>query len=76
MFTVQKIGNAFAVINWTGEIEIAYKNRKFAEQYAAGSVVALMNTAEDENARRDGIAAYLATRATRTPAIKAQLELF
>ena len=76
MFTVEKISKAFAVINWKGEIEIAYKNKKFADQYVAGAISEIFNSAENENIRRNNIAVYLSVRANRLPVEKTQLELF
>lgn len=75
-YEVIKVQGGFAVQNWAGEIEIAYKNRKFAEQFALGATHGIFNAAELDNDRRDGVVAYLAERAVRVPEVSNQMELF
>lgn len=73
---VEKIAGGFAVANHRDEYVVAYKNKKHATNYAEGEFLMMWNGAEDENARRDAIAAYLAERAARPVKEKAQMELF
>lgn len=75
-YEVVKVTGGYAVQNWAGEIEIAYKNKKFAEQYANGATHTLIGGAEFENDRRDAAKAYLAERANRAPVVNNQMELF
>ena len=75
-YEVVKVAGGYAVQNWAGEIEIAYKNKKFAEQYAFGATVQMIGGAEFENGRRDAAKAYLAERANRAPVVNNQMELF
>ena len=76
-YEVIKVRGGFAVQNWSGEIEAAYKSRKHADQFAVGSTNAIFNGAELDNDRRDCALAYLAQRASRpAPAPLAQLEMF
>lgn len=73
---VEKINGGFAVINWAGDVVVAYRNRKHAEQALVGYEAQIWGGAEYENERRDAIAAYLADRAARVAVPSAQLELF
>ena len=74
--TVRKMNGGYGVYNHRDEIVVAYKNKKFAVQYAEGEIQSLFNAAEIENDRRDAIAAYLHSRKFRPVKEKAQLELF
>lgn len=76
MFEVIKVAGGFAVQNFKGEIEVAYKNRKFAEQYANGATVQIFSGAEFDNDRFDAVRSYLAQRATRVAPVNNQMELF
>lgn len=76
MFTVEKVKGGFVVLNWAGEIEIAYRNRKHAENYALGAVHEIFNEAERYNERFDTVNQYLADRAKRVPLVDPQLSMF
>lgn len=76
MYEVKKIAGGFAVENWRGEIEVVYRNRKHAEQYARGSCCAIFNEAELYNDRFDAVRAYLNERKNRVYVPAAQMELF
>lgn len=77
LYTVEKIEGGFAVMDWVGEIEIAYRSRKHADQYALGATHELFTAAEVYDERRECVMAYLAERAERpAPAPSAQLEMF
>lgn len=76
MFEVTKVPGGFAVVNWNGEVEVAYKNKKFAEQYAFGATIELFVGAEEYDLRREAVLDYIATRANRSPVVQPQLELF
>lgn len=76
MYEVVKINGGYAVRNWNGEFEIAYKNKKNAEDYAEGGFWGIYNAAEIYNERFDRVRAYLATRVGRTYKPFAQMELF
>jgi len=76
MFTVEKVKGGFVVLNWAGEIEIAYRNRKHAENYASGAVHEIFNEAENQNERFDAVKQYLAERAKRIPLVNPQLSMF
>ena len=76
MFDVVKVPGGFAVQAWDGTVEVAYRNRKHADQYAIGATNLVFGAAEQENERRDRAAEYLAARADRAPVINPQLSLF
>lgn len=76
MFEVIKVSGGYAVQNWNGEIEVAYKNKKFAEQYAYGATVQLFGGAEFYNDRFDAVRSYLNMRSNRAPIVDNQLSLF
>lgn len=75
-YQVKKVQGGFAVVDWKGNIEIAYKNRKHAEQYAYGSHCYIFNEAETYNERRDYVLAYLESRKHREVKVPAQFEMF
>lgn len=76
MFDVVKVPGGYAVQAWDGTVEVAYRNRKNAEDYALGAASLVFGDAEYENDRRDRAAKYLALRATRAPVVDPQLTLF
>jgi hypothetical protein len=76
MFEVVKIEGGFAVVDWNGVAVVAYKNRKFADQYALGATKQAFGAAEFDNDRFDAVRSYLAIRAARVAAPVNQLELF
>lgn len=76
MYEVKKIEGGFAVVNWNGEVEITYKGRNHAEQYAYGSICGVFNDAENYNDRFDHAREYINSRKTRVYVPDAQMELF
>jgi hypothetical protein len=76
MYEVVKIQGGYAVRNWKDEFEIAYKNKKNAQQYAYGSECGIIIEAELYNERFDRARDYLATRVGRIYKPFAQMELF
>lgn len=76
LVTVEKIKGGFMVLDHNGDGIIAYKNKKYAEQYAKGHAACIYGEAERYNERRDYVISYLAGRAQRIAKPKAQLELF
>jgi len=76
LFQVIKVPGGFAVRNWTGEIEVIYKNRKFAEQYADGAMAELVNAAEEYGLRLERARRYLAERAARPVYVNPQMDMF
>jgi hypothetical protein len=74
LFTVKRVGGGYAVLNWRGEVEIAYRQKKHAESYAVGAFWSIYGEATRENHRRDGIRAYLSARAKRAPNPQLKME--
>lgn len=75
-YDVKKVENGFAVTNWNNIVEIVYKNKKDAENYANGASYELINGADEYDIRRDYIISYLEERENRAPSNEKQYELF
>ena len=73
---VIKIAGAYYVADHEGNMIIGYRNKKHATQFALGHANFIYGEAEEYNRRFTNARAYLATRAARVYAPKAQMELF
>jgi hypothetical protein len=75
-FTVSRINGGHLVLDWTGAAVVGYKNKKLAEDAARGWTLSLFGAAEAYDDRLTYVKAYLASRASRVPAVSLQGELF
>lgn len=76
LVNVIKIGGAFYVADHNGDMLIGYRQKKHADAFAKGHANLIYGDAEHYNERFTRVRAYLASRADRVYAPKAQLELF
>lgn len=75
LYFVSKIAGYYYVADWNGNIEIGYKSKKDAENYAAGGTHMIFTEAELLNERLDRINAYLKSREGRVYKPFAQYEM-
>lgn len=76
LVNVCKIAGNYYVGDHEGNILIGYRQKKNAEAFALGHASFIYGEAEEYNRRFTNARAYLAARAARVYAPKAQLELF